>query len=235
MVGPCGRPTFGDPRACARGQLEAGSLVSESPGFRPGQSKGGPSCLRIPVLAPGVSKDATRSVVSNHRAYQLYAHITWHTWKRVGCLDLEAARDVSIAVASAGRRASVSILRTAVLADHVHVLVSFRPDTRLSDFIRLAKTISAFRSNSRIPGAVRWARGFFIASLHRRDLARVDEYIARQYQHHRDRIPAVKRLRTGSLTPGASPGNTGGEALRLTPGASPGSATAPRPSAAGRA
>src|SRR2546426_646192 len=158
MVGPCGRPTFGDPRACARGQLEAGSLVSESPGFRPGQSKGGPSCLRIPGLAPGVSKDATRSVVSNHRAYQLYAHITWHTWKRVGCLDLEAARDVSIAVASAGRRASVSILRTAVLADHVHVLVSFRPDTRLSDFIRLAKTISAFRSNSRIPGAVRWAR-----------------------------------------------------------------------------
>jgi REP element-mobilizing transposase RayT len=82
----------------------------------------------------------------------------------------------------------------AVLADHVHVLVSFRPDTQLSDFIRLAKTISAFRANARVPGAVRWARGFFVASLHRRGIARVDEYIARQYEHHPDRIPALKRV-----------------------------------------
>ncbi|MGH7605929.1 MAG: transposase, partial [Gemmatimonadales bacterium] len=39
-------------------------------------------------------------------------------------------------------------------ADHVHVLLSFRPNSVLSDFIRLAKTISAYRANSRIPGAL---------------------------------------------------------------------------------
>ena len=63
--------------------------------------------------------------MSDHRAYQLYAHLTWHTWRRVGCLDVDAARDVTIAVECAGRRAFVRILRMAVLADHVHVLISF--------------------------------------------------------------------------------------------------------------
>lgn len=139
--------------------------------------------------------------MSDHRAYQLYVHITWHTWRRVGCLDTEAARDVRIAVECAGRRSFVRILKMEVLADHVHVLISFRPNTRLSDFIRLAKTIAAFRANARVPGAIRWARGFYVASLHRRDLPRVDRYISRQYEH-RDRIPA-RRSGRGLADPGA--------------------------------
>ena len=42
------------------------------------------------------------------------------------------------------------MLRHAVLADHVHVVVSFRPDTRLSDFIRLAKAVAATRANRQL-------------------------------------------------------------------------------------
>ncbi|MGH7644593.1 MAG: IS200/IS605 family transposase [Gemmatimonadales bacterium] len=138
--------------------------------------------------------------MSSHRAYQLYAHITWHTWRRVGCLNRAAAADVASAVASACRKSGVKVLRSAVLADHVHMLVSFRPDSRLSNFVRLAKSVAAVRASRRVPGAVRWARGFYAASLHQRDLARVVNYIARQYEHHPDSIP-----RDGPLTPGASP------------------------------
>ena len=125
----------------------------------------------------------------NHRAYQLYAHITWHTWKRVGCLDQAAVDDVMSAVASACRKSAVRVLRGAVLADHVHLLVSFRPDTRLSDFVRLAKSVAALRANRRVPGAVRWARGCYVASVHKRDLPRIVKYIARQFERHPDRIP----------------------------------------------
>src|SRR5205807_1617904 len=77
--------------------------------------------------------------MSSHHAYQMYAHITWHTWKRIGCVDMGAAEDVRNAVASASRATGVRVLRNAVLADHVHLVVSFRPDIRLSDFVRLAK------------------------------------------------------------------------------------------------
>src|SRR2546422_8333664 len=97
--------------------------------------------------------------MSKHHAYQMYAHITWHTWKRIGCVDMGAAQDVRNAVASASRATGVRVLRGAVLADHVHLVVSFCPDTTLSDFVRLAKSVAATRANRRIPGTVRWARG----------------------------------------------------------------------------
>src|SRR2546428_1952897 len=127
--------------------------------------------------------------MSSHHAYQMYAHITWHTWKRVGCVDMGAAEDVRNAVASASRATGVRVLRGAVLADHVHLVVSFRPDTRLSDFVRLAKSVAAVRANRRIPGAVRWARGFYATTLHKRDLSRVVAYVAQQHERHPDRIP----------------------------------------------
>src|SRR2546426_7529690 len=88
--------------------------------------------------------------MSNHRAYQLYAHITWHTWGRFGCLNRAAVDDVRSAVASACHKSAVRVLRGAVLADHVHLVVSFRPDTRLSDFVRLAKSVAARSEERRV-------------------------------------------------------------------------------------
>src|SRR2546428_8008401 len=115
--------------------------------------------------------------MSNHRAYQLYAHITWHTWDA-------AVDDVRSAVASACHKSAVRVLRGAVLADHVHLVVSFRPDTRLSDFVRLAKSVAAVRSNRRIPAAVRWARGFSPPRLPKRALARLSAYVAQHHTRH---------------------------------------------------
>src|SRR2546428_7578144 len=103
----------------------------------------------------------------------MYAHITWHRWKRLGCVDMGAAQDVRNEVARASRPTGVRVLRGAVLADHVHLVVSFRPNTTLSDFVRLAKSEAATRANRRTTGVVRWARGYFVATIHRRDLTPV--------------------------------------------------------------
>lgn len=127
--------------------------------------------------------------MSTHRAYQMYAHITWHTWNRCGCLDRLAAIDVTSALTTAGRDTGVRVLRAAVLSDHVHVVASFRPDTRLSDFVRHAKSLSATRANRRVAGTVRWARGYYVATLHRHDLNRVLNYVAGQFRRHPDRVP----------------------------------------------
>jgi putative transposase len=138
---------------------------------------------------PGWRPGSGEPEVSEHRSYQLYAHITWHTWKRVSCVNRLAAIDVKSAVASACRETGVHVLGDAVLTDHVHLVVSFRPNTRLCDFVRLAKGRSATSANRRIVGAVRWARGYYVATLHRNDLARVKRYVATQFEHHADRIP----------------------------------------------
>lgn len=101
--------------------------------------------------------------------------------------------DVESAVASAARQTGVHVLRGAVLAEHVHLVVSFRPDTRLSDFIRLSKSVAALRANRRIPGAVRWARGFHASTVHKRDLPQVMGYVSTQFERHPDRIPRPSR------------------------------------------
>ena len=134
--------------------------------------------------------------MSGHHAFQMYAHITWHTYQRVGCVDAAAAVDVRSAVASAGKRSGVEVLRGAVLADHVHLVVSFRPDTRLSDFVRLAKSVAATRANRRVPGTVRWARGYYVGTINRRDLARTVDYVSRQFERHPDLIPRNSRATT---------------------------------------
>jgi putative transposase len=129
-------------------------------------------------------------MASDHRAYQLYAHITWHTYRRIGCLDSAAVNDVSSAIHHASSRCCVNLLRSAVLADHVHLLISYRPSTRLSDFVRICKSVSAYRANKRVPGAIRWAKGYYVSSVGRRQVSVVDRYIARQFERHPDRIPA---------------------------------------------
>src|SRR5205814_2971237 len=126
--------------------------------------------------------------MSNHHAYQMYAHITWHTWKRVGCVDAAAASHVESAVTSACQASGVRVLRSAVLADHVHVVVSFRPDIRLSDFVRLAKSVSATRANRRVTGTVRWARGYFVTTIHKRDLPRT------RSEEHTSELQSLRHL-----------------------------------------
>ena len=131
--------------------------------------------------------------MAGHAANQLYAHLTWHTWNRVGCIDESIARHVRRVMEGASRRTGIRLLAMAVLADHVHVLVSYTPHDRLSDFVRLAKCGSALEVNRLVAGTLKWCRGFYAASLHRRDLERVEAYIARQYWHHPDRIPQRRR------------------------------------------
>ena len=142
--------------------------------------------------------------MSNHHAYQMYAHITWHTWKRVPCINRPAAIDVDRAVANSSRDTGVHVLKSAVLSDHVHLLVAFRPDIRLADFVRLAKSRSSTMANRRIFGAVKWARGYYVATVSRRDLVHLRDYLARQFEKHPDRVPRDPRHQPAEvqLTPG---------------------------------
>jgi putative transposase len=125
----------------------------------------------------------------HHRAYQVYVHVTWHTRYRRPCVRSRFVPEVQAAIADACERTGVRALRTAVLRDHVHLLLSLTPNTRLSDFLRLAKTISATRSNRVAPGAVRWARGYFVRSVGKRELPVVERYIDRQFERHPSLIP----------------------------------------------
>src|SRR5437879_10580310 len=62
-----------------------------------------------------------------HHAIGLYAHVTWHTWRRELSLGRVDAAVVAEVVLEAARRCGVRVHAQAVLVDHVHVLHSDAP------------------------------------------------------------------------------------------------------------
>ncbi len=120
-----------------------------------------------------------------HKAYALYAHITWGTHWRARTVCRADVQTVTAAVQRAAVRHSVKVIAQAVLTEHVHILVSYRPDTALSAFVRDAKSES-----SRLVGAnAAWCRGYYAGSVCANHLCATREYIARQHAHHPHLIP----------------------------------------------
>jgi REP-associated tyrosine transposase len=118
-----------------------------------------------------------------HHATGLYAHITWHTWRRQASIRRADVETVSTAVLAAAKRTRLRVHAQAVLADHVHLLVSFPPDATISAFVREAKSESSRRAR------VRWCRGYYAGSLDRRQVRAARIYIGRQYARHPGLVP----------------------------------------------
>ena len=128
---------------------------------------------------------------SSHKACGLYAHVTWHTWRRVPQVRKPDVPVIVETVLDAGRRWAVRVHAQAVLSDHIHVVVSYPPHVALAPFIRHAKSESARRINvARLDAQrLRWCRGYYAGSLSRSDVSPARSYLARQFQRHPERIP----------------------------------------------
>ena len=124
-----------------------------------------------------------------HRKFGLYAHITWHTYRRERSIRQQDVSTVTQSITAAAARNAVHVLAQAVVADHVHVLVSFRADRPLMPFIRDAKSESA-RLVKAAGGRLAWARGYYAGSLSHGHIAGARAYIAGQHVRHADRVPA---------------------------------------------
>ena len=127
-----------------------------------------------------------------HKACGLYAHITWHTWRRERSIRRADVAEIAAAVLEAGLRRGVRVHAQEVLTDHVHVIVSYNPAVALSPFIRHAKSESARRANllrSDVGTTFRWCRGYYAGSLSRTDVGPARVYVATQHVRHPVRIP----------------------------------------------
>lgn len=72
------------------------------------------------------------------------------------------------------------------MPDHIHILLSIKPDVSLSDLIKDIKANSSRWINDRnfVKGAFRWQEGFGAFSVSESALDKVIGYIQRQEEHH---------------------------------------------------
>ena len=70
--------------------------------------------------------------------------------------------------------------------DHVHILAKLRPDKALSDVLRELKAGSSGWMHEVFPDAAdfSWQNGYGAFTVSESQVARVNEYIAKQKQHH---------------------------------------------------
>jgi REP element-mobilizing transposase RayT len=96
-----------------------------------------------------------------------------------------------MAVRDAAVRCRVRVQSVGVLADHVHVVVSFSADTTLSSFIRESKSSSALRINrGREHGQeFRWCRGYYANTLSWSHVAAARTYVGSQFHRHPELVP----------------------------------------------
>lgn len=149
---------------------------------------------RAPGRRPGVNPPESWLLHlrgSVHKAYGLFAHITWHSWRRQQVIRRDDVLVINEVIREAGVCRGVHVHAQAVLSDHVHVLVSYNPATCLASFIRHAKSESARCLNrQRVCGPeFRRCRGYYAGSISRSHLGRVREYLGRQHARHPQRIP----------------------------------------------
>jgi len=126
-----------------------------------------------------------------HTATGLYAHVTWHTYRRIPMIRKNDVPAIVESVREAAGANDVRVHAQAILQDHVHLLISYLPTARLSAFLRQAKSESARRVNvgRRDAQRLQWARGFFAGSLSRDHVFATRSYIARQFRRHPNLIP----------------------------------------------
>jgi REP-associated tyrosine transposase len=120
----------------------------------------------------------------------MYAHIVWGTYGRQGLVRKADVPVIIAAAREAAARCEVNVHAAGILTDHVHLLVSFRPDQALSGFIRHAKSESSRRLNLEGRRLFRWQRGYWVESVSRSMVRAARVYIGNQFARHPERIPA---------------------------------------------
>ena len=120
--------------------------------------------------------------------HRLYYHLVWTTRLREPLLDATAAKFLCRYVRKVASHHRVRILLVGAVRTHVHILLTASPQTAFSSFIGEAKGGSSTTWNkdySITAGwSLRWAPGYGLSTVGRRQLAAVREYLRAQASHH---------------------------------------------------
>lgn len=119
--------------------------------------------------------------------YLLQYHIVWVTKYRKPVLIGEIAADVKRHLLTTMGELQMDCLAMEVMPDHIHLLVSCKPQLRLSDAIKVLKGNTArwlFMAHPEVQkslwGGHLWNPSYFVATVSDRSAKQVEDYINTQ-------------------------------------------------------
>lgn len=128
-----------------------------------------------------------------------FYHVTWATKHRQPLIT----RPIESVLISTIRQKSLEmrcpILELNTVEDHVHVAVAIVPNVAASDWIRHVKGLSAYAINAQFTDLVetfKWQEGYGLVTFGEKNLSFVQNYIARQKEHHTKNTTVLKLEQT---------------------------------------
>jgi putative transposase len=121
----------------------------------------------------------------SHIAHQLYVHITWGTEQRLRLIEDDVKKQLNRIIEEICQERGLQIIAFNTVEDHVHLLVRFKPNSILSEFVKSIKG----RSSRLIPCIVnknlKWQKGYSITTVGPKALKTAITYVKDQQNHHR--------------------------------------------------
>ena len=118
----------------------------------------------------------------------LYYHIVWRTKRSERTITEAHDRDLYAYILGICERKQCKLIRIGGVADHIHMLITIRPDIAVSDFMQVLKTETSKwlkTQRDKFPMFSGWGNGYAAFTYCERDKEMIRHYIMNQKEHHR--------------------------------------------------
>ena len=118
---------------------------------------------------------------------QNFYHAVFSTKQRAGLVTSEMETRLYPFIGGIVRDLGCTLLAINGMADHVHILVRYRPDLSQSSLLQQIKGRSSKWVNETFPqlGRFSWQEGYGGFTVSKSIVPEVEDYIARQKEHHK--------------------------------------------------
>ena len=118
---------------------------------------------------------------------QIYLHIVFSVKGRLNLIQKDWKEELHKYICGIVNGKEQKVYAIGGVADHIHILVSIKPNIALSDLVRDIKASSSKWINEKglVKGKFQWQEGFGAFSYAQSQLDTVIAYINNQEQHHK--------------------------------------------------
>jgi putative transposase len=122
-----------------------------------------------------------------HTYTQLYTHIVFAVKGRTNLISKYWRSNLYQYITGIVKNKSEKLMVIGGVSDHVHILLSTKPDCKMSDLVRDIKANSSrwINENMLVKGKFEWQRGFGAFSVCPANLNIIIAYIQNQEEHHK--------------------------------------------------
>lgn len=117
---------------------------------------------------------------------QIYIHLVFSVKERQNVIHKTWREELFKYVSGILKGKNQKVFAIGGMPDHIHILISLRPNCMISELVNSVKTNSSKWINSRgfVKGKFNWQEGYGAFSYGQSQLDRVIQYINNQEQHH---------------------------------------------------